>query len=97
MPTLPGQDSQAEGCSGRDMTPTEGLLEELGTDSIPGSEKSPGGGHSNPLQDSCLENPHGQRSLVGYSPWDHKESDTTESTYHARMEGKSTSGRHTSK
>ena len=22
--------------------------------------------------------PHGQRSLVGYSPWDHKESDTTE-------------------
>ena len=25
-----------------------------------------------------LEKPHGQRSLVGYSPWDHKESDTTE-------------------
>ena len=23
---------------------------------------------------------HGQRSLVGYSPWDHKESDTTEVT-----------------
>ena len=23
---------------------------------------------------------HGQRSLVGYSPWDHKELDTTEST-----------------
>ena len=22
--------------------------------------------------------PHGQRSLVGYSPWGHKESDTTE-------------------
>ena len=22
--------------------------------------------------------PHGQRSLVGYSPWDHKESDRTE-------------------
>ena len=21
---------------------------------------------------SCLENPHGQRSLVGYSQWDHK-------------------------
>ena len=27
---------------------------------------------------SCLENPHGQRSLAGYSPWGHKESDTTE-------------------
>ena len=25
--------------------------------SIPGSGKSPGGGHDNPLQDSCLENP----------------------------------------
>jgi len=24
--------------------------------------------------------PHGQRSLVGYSPWDHKESDMTEAT-----------------
>ena len=25
---------------------------------------------------------HGQRSLAGYSPWDHKESDTTEATSH---------------
>ena len=24
---------------------------------IPGSERSPGGGHDNPLQYSCLENP----------------------------------------
>ena len=24
---------------------------------------------TDPLQYSCLENPHGQRSLVGYSPW----------------------------
>ena len=45
--------------------------------SIPGSGRSPGGGHGNPLQHSCLENPHGQRSLVGYSPWTHKESDMT--------------------
>ena len=29
----------------------------------------PGRGHGNPLQCSCLENPHEQRSLVGYSPW----------------------------
>ena len=36
--------------------------------SIPESGRSPGGGHSNPLQYPCLENPHGQRSLVGYSP-----------------------------
>ena len=37
--------------------------------SIPGS----GGRSGNPLQYSCLENPHGQRSLAGYSPWGHKE------------------------
>ena len=35
---------------------------------VPGSGRCPGGGHSNPLQCSCLENPHGQRSLAGYSP-----------------------------
>ena len=43
-----------------------------------GWEDSPGGGHGNPLQYSCLENPHGQRSLVGDSPWSWKESDMTE-------------------
>ena len=37
--------------------------------SIPGLGRSPGGGNGNPLQYSCLENPHGQRSLAGYSPW----------------------------
>ena len=35
--------------------------------SIPGSGRSPGEGNGNPLQFSCLKNPHGQRSLVGYS------------------------------
>ena len=35
---------------------------------IPGLGRSPGEGHGNPLQYSCLENSHGQRSLVGYSP-----------------------------
>ena len=45
---------------------------------IPGLGRSPGGGHGDPLQYSCLENPHGQRSLVGYSLEGHKELDTTE-------------------
>ena len=36
--------------------------------SIPGQGKSPGGGHGNPLQYSCRENPHRQRSLAGCSP-----------------------------
>jgi len=48
--------------------------------SIPGSGRSPGGGHGNPLQYSCLESPHGQRSLAGYSPWGHKELDMAEVT-----------------
>ena len=47
-------------------------------DSIPGFGRSPGGGHGNPLQYSCLENPHGQRSLEGCSPWGCEELDTTE-------------------
>ena len=47
---------------------------------IPGSGGSPGGGHGNPLQYACLENPHGQRSLAGYSSWGHKESNMTEVT-----------------
>ena len=39
----------------------------------PGWERSPGGGHGNPLQCSCLESPTGQKGLEGYSPQDHKE------------------------
>ena len=45
--------------------------------SISGLGRSSGKGNGNPLQYSCLENPHGQRSLAGYSPWGHKESDRT--------------------
>ena len=45
---------------------------------IPGLARSPGGGHGNPLQYSCLGNPHGQGSLAGCSPWGSKESDMTE-------------------
>ena len=50
--------------------------------SIPVLGRSPGGRHGNPLQYSCLENPHGQRSLAGYSPWGHKELDMTERLIH---------------
>ena len=35
---------------------------------IPGLGKPSEGGYSNPLQYSCLDNHHGQRSLAGYSP-----------------------------
>ena len=41
-------------------------------------KEPPGGGYGNPLQYSSLEDPGGQRSLEGYSPWGRKESDMTE-------------------
>ena len=44
--------------------------------SVPGLERSPGGGNDNPLQYSCLQNP-----LGGYSLWGCKESDMTECTH----------------
>ena len=47
---------------------------------IPGLGRSPGGGHSNPLQYSCLKNPTDKRSLVGYGPKCCEELDTTEVT-----------------
>ena len=40
-----------------------------------GLGRCPGGGHGNLFQYSCLENPQGQRTLAGYSPWYRKESD----------------------
>ena len=50
----------------KNLPTNAGDLRDLG--STPGSGRSPGGGHGNPLQYSCLENPHRQRSLEGYSP-----------------------------
>ena len=47
---------------------------------IPRLGRLPGGGHGNPLQYSCLEKSHGQRSLAGYTPQGQKELDTTEAT-----------------
>ena len=61
-----GSDGNESACNSRDSV------------SIPGLGRSPGKGNGYPLQYSCLENTHGQRSLVGYSPWDHKEQDATE-------------------
>ena len=49
-------------------------------DSIPEAGRSPEGGHGNPFQDACLENPMDRRVCLGYGPWGHKESDMTEVT-----------------
>ena len=61
-----GSAGKESACNAGDLSP------------VPGLGRSPGGGHSNPNQYSCLENPHGEWSLAGYSPWDPKELDTTE-------------------
>ena len=47
-------------------------------DSIPESGRSRGGGHGSPTPVFMPGESHGQRNLVGYSPWGRKESDTTE-------------------
>ena len=58
-----GSDGKESACSVRDL----GWIAGLG--------RSPGGKYGNPLQYSCLENPHGQRSPAGCSPWSCKASD----------------------
>ena len=69
-----GSDGKESTCNVRDLG------------SIPGLARSPGGGHGNLLQYSCLENLQGQRSLAGYSSWHLKESDMAEwlSTAHRK-------------
>ena len=54
------------GASGKEPTCNVGDVRDAG--SVPGSGRSPGEGNGNPLQYSCLENPHGQRSLASYRP-----------------------------
>ena len=56
---------------------------------IPGLGGSLGGGHGNPLQHFCLENPCGQKSLAGYSPWGCKKSDMTEVEHASMYKGQS--------
>ena len=71
-----GSDGKESACNAGDL----GL--------ILGLARSPGERNGYPLQYSCLENPHGQRSLVGYRPLGHKESDMTEwlSTQHSAVQ-----------
>ena len=46
----------------------------------PGLGRPPGEGHGTPLQYACLGNPMDGGAWLGYSPWGHKESGTTEAT-----------------
>ena len=64
------------GASGKEPPANAGDTRDRG--SVPGSGRSPGGGHPTPV--FLPGESHGQRSLAGYSPWGHTESDTTEAT-----------------
>ena len=61
-------------CSGKESTCNAGAAGDMNL--IPGSGRSPGGGHGNPFQYAFLEN-----SID--SSWGCKESDMTEMTQHA--------------
>ena len=83
MGFLGGSDGKESACDAGDL----GL--------IPGLGRSPEEGHGNPLQYSCLEKSHGQRSLVGYSPWGPKKLDLTEVTEHGNWHYMGTLKEHT--
>ena len=69
-----GSDSKESSCNVGDLS----LILGLG--------RSPEGGHGNPLLYSCLENPHGQRSLAGYIPWGHTTEAPKDSTVYVEHE-----------
>ena len=72
-----GSDGKESACNAGDL----GLIPRLG--------RSPGGGHGNPFQYNCLENPYRQKNLEGHSTWLCKESGRTEhlSTSHHAIRG----------
>ena len=57
---------------------------------IPGLGRSPGEGIPTPV--FLPGEFHGQRSLAGYSPWDHRESDTTEQLNNNSTDGSAREG-----
>ena len=61
-----GLDNKESACTARDGS------------SVPGLERSSGEGNGYPLQYYCLENSKDRGAWLGYSPWAHRDSDTTE-------------------
>jgi len=59
----------------KSLLPNSGDEGDMG--SIPGSERSPGGENDNTLQFSWLENHMDRGAWRAYSPWGHRESETT--------------------
>ena len=75
--SLPAPDARGSPGGARGEEPACRARDVRDAGSIPGSGRSPGGGHGNPLECSCWRIPW-TRSLVGYSPSRLKELDTTE-------------------
>ena len=70
-----------QGLIDKESTCNAGDAGDLG--SIPGLGRSPRGGHGNPLQYSCLENPMDRGAWWATVHRVHQELDTTEVTEHA--------------
>ena len=77
---------------GKESACNAGDLRDMG--SIPGSGRSPGEGHGNPLQHSCLENSMDREAWLAIV---HRvtESNTTEATWQENRIFTSTGGLHT--
>ena len=65
--------------------PTTNAGDERDTGLIPGLGRSGGGGNCNLLQYSSPGKSHRLRSLMGYSPWSHKQSDKTQHTHKKKL------------
>ena len=65
----------ASGSVGKESACNAGDTEDAGSITLLG--RCPGGGRWKPTPIFLPEKSHGQRNLVGYSPWGHKESDMT--------------------
>jgi len=63
---------------GKNLPASAGDARDVG--SIAGLGRLPGGGHGNPLQYSCLENPMNSRAWQATVLGGYKELDTTETT-----------------
>ena len=61
-----GSESKESTCTAGDLRP------------FPWLERSPGEGYDNPTPVFLPGESHGQKSLAGYSPWGHKQSDMAE-------------------
>ena len=67
--------------SGKESACSAGVQGAAGdSGSVPGSGRFPGAGVWQPTPGFLPGESQGQRSLVGYSPWGHKESDMAEET-----------------